>query len=89
MREYQPRWTRAENSANATGDSTDSLTAHPETVSAVSGPNKQIADSTGAVGMLRVEIMRTLDVEPDQFDRRRYDALWARLVALNAQEHQP
>ena len=36
--------------------------------------------------LLQREIVAAVDVEPEHFDRQRYDALWARWKALDAEE---
>jgi hypothetical protein len=38
---------------------------------------------------LRAEILATVDVEPENFCRERYDALWDRLTALDGKEFTP
>jgi hypothetical protein len=38
------------------------------------------------VESLKAEIIAALDVEPPDFDRLHYDALWARLIALEGKE---
>ena len=86
MHEYIPQWSAPENTAKTPSDGTDT-TDKRAFVSCVSAPSTRFAPVLPAdAAALRAEIMATLDVEREDFCRERYDALWARLTALEGTE---
>jgi hypothetical protein len=86
MHEYIPRWSTPAETSKTHSDGTDT-TDRRAFVSCVSAPSTRFAPVLPAdAAALKAEIIAALDVEPANFDRQHYDALWERWHALQEQE---
>jgi hypothetical protein len=86
MHEYIPQWSASSETPKTSSDSTDK-TDRRAFVSFVSAPSTRFSPVLPAdAAALKAEIMATLDVEPDRFNREHYDHLWALWHARDAKQ---